>query len=81
MVNSLVSMNLEHLDVIYTPSYHILKIDMIEHSIYNSSVTQAADIQLNDGTHPPRNSNIVHLQHLINIIINLSKDGHQVLNL
>ena len=42
---------------------------------------QTADLQLNGGTHTPRNSNNFNLQNLMNITINLVKDGHQVLNL
>ena len=74
-------MNLEPLYMIYTPSHHILKSYIIEHNKDHSWVTQTAEVQLNGGTHTPRNSNIVHLKILINITINLAKYGRQVLNI
>ena len=35
MIKILASMNLEHLDVIYTPSHRLLKSDIIEHKKYH----------------------------------------------
>ena len=45
MVKILASMNLESLDVIYTPSHHILKGYMAEHNKGYTLVTQKSELQ------------------------------------
>ena len=40
--NTSIHFNLEHLDVIYTPSHHLLRSYMTEHNNYHSWVTQTA---------------------------------------
>ena len=74
-------MTLEHLDVIYTPSHHLLKSWMREHNKDHSWVNQTAQPQLNGGTHTQRDSNTFDIKNLMNTTINLAKHGHQVLNL
>ena len=81
MVKSLESMSSEHLDVIYTPSYHLLKRYITEHKKDHSWVTKTSDPQCNGGNHTQRDSNTVHLQNILNTTINLAKVGHQDLNL
>ena len=81
MVKILAYMNLEYLDVIYTPPHHLISIYVTEHKKDNSWVTKKSEIQWNSGTHKSRNSDIVHLQDFMNITINLAKYGHQVLKL
>ena len=54
---------------------------MTKHKKDNSWVTQTEELQWNCGTHTPRNSNIFHMQNLMNITINLAKDDHQVMKL
>ena len=81
MVKSLESMNSEHFDVIYTPSYHLLKRYITEHNKDHSWVTKTAEPQCNSGNHTQRHSNTVHLQNILNTTINLANVGHQDLNL
>ena len=45
MVKILASLNLEHLDVIYTPSHHILKFYITEQNKDHPWVTQTAEPQ------------------------------------
>ena len=73
--------NSHTLDVIYTPSYYLLKSYMTEYNKDRSWVMPTSELQYNGCTHTPIKSNIVHLENLMNITINLVKCGHQVLNL
>ena len=43
--------------------------------------TQKSEPQKNGGKHTPINSDMVHLQNLMNITIHLETNGHQVLKL
>ena len=45
MVKSLASISLEHLDVIYTPSHHLLNSFITEHNKVHSWVTKTEDPQ------------------------------------
>ena len=54
---------------------------MKEHKNYHQWITQTAELQLYGGIHTPINSDIVHLQNLMNITINLAKYDRQVLKL
>ena len=80
MVKVIESTNLELLDVVYNPLPNLLKSEMIEHNMGHSWDIQTGELQLTGGNYTPRNSNIVHLQNLMNITINLVKYGHQVQN-
>ena len=81
VVKRLASMNLEPLDVIYTPSHHLLKIQITEHNNDHSWFILIAELQLNGGTRTKIKIGLAHLKHLMSITIGLENDNHHIINL